>query len=152
MEELLGNYAGARAIFERWMQWEPEEKAWLLYVRFEERCEEVDRARCVFERLLSCRPCQSTFLKYSKFEEKHFNIIKARASFEKAVWNLFLIRKEAYFHCVFYKIEVLPENYLDEDFFIKFAQFEERQKEFERYIESKFDHFFFEIYFLTKKN
>lgn len=26
MEELLGNVNGARTIFERWMQWEPEEQ------------------------------------------------------------------------------------------------------------------------------
>lgn len=113
MEELLGNYAGARAVFERWMAWEPEDKSWMMYIRFEERCQELDRARAVFERYLSCRPSQESFLKFSKFEERHRNIARARAGYEKA-------------------IEVLPEESLSETFYIKFAQFEERQKEFDR--------------------
>ena len=29
MEETVGNIAGCRNVFERWMRWEPEEKAWL---------------------------------------------------------------------------------------------------------------------------
>ena len=27
MEEMLGNVAGARQVFERWMEWEPDEQA-----------------------------------------------------------------------------------------------------------------------------
>lgn len=34
------------------------------------------------------------------------------------------------------QIEVLPEFALDEQFYIKFAQFEERQKEFDRFVYS----------------
>ncbi|KFG54519.1 putative crooked neck family 1 protein isoform 2, partial [Toxoplasma gondii FOU] len=49
MEELLGNYAGARNVFERWMEWNPSDKGWMLYIHFEERCKELDRARKVFE-------------------------------------------------------------------------------------------------------
>jgi len=33
MEEMLGNVAGARQIFERWMQWEPDNNAWNSYVK-----------------------------------------------------------------------------------------------------------------------
>lgn len=85
MEELIGNYAGTRAVFERWMEWDPNDKAWMLYVRFEERCGEVERARKVFERYLTTRPSQASFLKFTKFEERHRNIVRARAGFEKAV-------------------------------------------------------------------
>lgn len=85
MEELLGNYAGTRAVFERWMEWDPDDKAWMLFVRFEERCGEIERARTVFERYLTSRPSQTSFLKFSKFEERHRNIVRARAGFEKAV-------------------------------------------------------------------
>lgn len=85
MEELLGNYAGARAIFERWMEWDPDDKAWMLYVRFEERCGELKRAQKIFERYLTTRPSQLSFLKFAKFEERHREIIRARAAFEKAV-------------------------------------------------------------------
>ena len=35
MEEMLGNVAGARQVFERWMEWEPEEQAWLSYIKIE---------------------------------------------------------------------------------------------------------------------
>lgn len=38
MEETLGNVAGARQIFERWMQWEPAEEAYMAYIKFERRC------------------------------------------------------------------------------------------------------------------
>ena len=37
MEENLGNVAGARTVFERWLKWEPEAYAWLAYVKLETR-------------------------------------------------------------------------------------------------------------------
>ena len=37
MEELLGNYQAARALFERWMSWKPLERGWLFFLKFEER-------------------------------------------------------------------------------------------------------------------
>lgn len=33
MEEMLGNVPAARAVFERWMKWEPDENGWLSYVK-----------------------------------------------------------------------------------------------------------------------
>ncbi|CAK9103311.1 unnamed protein product [Durusdinium trenchii] len=112
MEELLANYAGARTIYERWMEWEPDDNPWLQYVKFEERCGELDKARKVLERYVSCRPTQQAFLRLCKFEEKHNNAARARSGFEKSV-------------------ELLG-NELDEKFYIKFAQFEQRQREMER--------------------
>jgi len=112
MEELLGNYAGARGIYERWMEWEPDDNAWLQYVKFEERCKEVEKGRRVMERYVNVRPTQHGFLKLTKFEEKHNNVARARSGFEKGV-------------------ELLG-NELDEKFYMKFAQFEQRQKEMER--------------------
>lgn len=44
-QEMLGNSAKARAIFERWMEWEPEDNAWSAYVKFEMRQEEPANAR-----------------------------------------------------------------------------------------------------------
>ena len=32
MEEMLGNIAGCRQVFERWMEWEPEEQVSLLSI------------------------------------------------------------------------------------------------------------------------
>ena len=37
MEETLGNVGGCRAIFERWMEWEPEDQYWLTFINFELR-------------------------------------------------------------------------------------------------------------------
>ena len=37
MEEVLGKYQSARDIFSRWMTWRPEEKAWMAFLKFEER-------------------------------------------------------------------------------------------------------------------
>jgi len=45
LKELLANYAGARTIYERWMEWEPDENAWLQYVKFEERPPAATRHR-----------------------------------------------------------------------------------------------------------
>ena len=50
MEEVLGNPAGARQVFERWMNWMPEPQAWHTYINFEIRHQEADRARAIYER------------------------------------------------------------------------------------------------------
>lgn len=33
MEEMLNNVPGARQIFERWMQWEPDHHGWAAYIK-----------------------------------------------------------------------------------------------------------------------
>lgn len=55
MEEMLGNIAGCRQVFERWMEWEPEEQAWHSYINFELRYKEVEKARCIYERYILTR-------------------------------------------------------------------------------------------------
>ncbi|CAJ0962442.1 unnamed protein product [Ranitomeya imitator] len=52
MEEMLGNVAGTRQVFERWMEWQPEEQAWHSFINFELRYKEVDRARSIYERYI----------------------------------------------------------------------------------------------------
>jgi len=37
MEEMLKNYDGARTVFERWMKWNPDPKAWESYIKLEMR-------------------------------------------------------------------------------------------------------------------
>jgi len=112
MEELLGNYGGARTVYERWMSWEPDDNGWYQYIKFEDRCGELDRARLIFEKYVSVRPSTLSFGRLVKFEEKYGNTDRCRAGFEKA-------------------IEILAEE-VDQNFFIKFAAFEEREKEMER--------------------
>lgn len=52
MEEMLGNVAGCRQVFERWMEWEPDEQAWHSYINFELRYKEVDKGRSIYERYI----------------------------------------------------------------------------------------------------
>jgi crooked neck len=37
MEEMLGNVPGCRAVFERWIKWEPDHQGFQSYVNFELR-------------------------------------------------------------------------------------------------------------------
>ena len=45
-------YLGCRQVFERWMEWEPDEQAWHSYINFELRYKELDRARVIYERYI----------------------------------------------------------------------------------------------------
>ncbi|NWT17107.1 CRNL1 protein, partial [Vireo altiloquus] len=119
MEEMLGNVAGSRQVFERWMEWQPEEQAWHSYINFELRYKEVDRARSIYERyilftvLVLVHPDVKNWIKYARFEEKHSYFAHARKVYERAV-------------------EFFGEEHMDEHLYVAFAKFEENQKEFER--------------------
>lgn len=113
MEEMLGHIAGARQVFERWMEWEPEEQAWHSYINFELRYKELDRARMIYERFVLIHPEVKNWIKYARFEEKHGYINSARRVYERAV-------------------EFFGEDNMDEKLIIAFARFEEGQREHER--------------------
>lgn len=113
MEEMLGNIAGCRLVFERWMEWQPEEQAWHSYINFELRYKEVEKARATYERFVIVHPDVKNWIKYARFEEKHGYIAHGRRVFERAV-------------------EFYGEDIMDEQLFVAFAKFEEKQKEFER--------------------
>ncbi|KAM9778890.1 crooked neck-like protein 1 isoform 1-T1 [Syngnathus typhle] len=113
MEEMLGNVAGCRQAFERWMEWEPEEQAWHSFINFELRYKEVDKARSIYERFVMVHPEVKNWIKYARFEEKHGYIAHSRKVYERAV-------------------EFFGEEHVDEHLFVAFAKFEEIQKEFER--------------------
>jgi len=113
MEETVGNIPGARAIFERWMDWEPEDQYWSTYINFELRYKELERARVIFERFVMIHPDVKNWIRYATFEHRNGFINSARAIYERAV-------------------EFFGDEYLSEELFIKFAEFEERQKEHDR--------------------
>ena len=48
MEEMLGNVAGARQVFECWMEAQPEEQAWISYINLELRYKVVDWAHTIY--------------------------------------------------------------------------------------------------------
>ena len=70
MEEMLGNTDRARQVFERWMQWEPDDQAWNSYVKFEVRAGDMPRARVVHERYLGVHQTLRAFLKVAKWEAR----------------------------------------------------------------------------------
>ncbi|XP_036597353.1 crooked neck-like protein 1 [Trichosurus vulpecula] len=113
MEEMLGNVAGGRQLFERWMQWQPEEQAWHSYIKFELRYKEVDRARGIYQRFVLVHPEVKNWIKYAVFEEKHGYLAQAREVYERAV-------------------DFFGEEHMDENLYVAFAKFEENQKELER--------------------
>jgi hypothetical protein len=85
LEELLGNVAGARQVFERWMAWEPDEKAWSAYIKMEVRYNEMDRASKLYERMINCHPEPKHFVKWAKFEEERGNVGAWSPPFSSAV-------------------------------------------------------------------
>uniref|UniRef100_A0A914CPJ0 Crooked neck protein n=1 Tax=Acrobeloides nanus TaxID=290746 RepID=A0A914CPJ0_9BILA len=121
MEELIENLPGARQVFERWMEWEPSEQSWQTYINFELRYKEIDRARNIYQRFLHIHGHDyRNWIRYAKFEERHGFIGNAREVYEKAIEYFVGLNGE------------LGMDNLQEQLLIAFAQFEERQKEYER--------------------
>lgn len=113
MEEMLGNIPGTRAVFERWMSWEPDEAAWSAYVKLEKRYGEFDRARNIFERFTIVHPEPRNWIKWARFEEENGTSDLVREVFGMA-------------------IEALGDEFMDEKLFIAYAKFEAKLKEYER--------------------
>jgi crooked neck len=117
MEEMLGNVARVREVFERWMEWMPDEQGWLCYIKFELRYNEIERARGVFERFVMCHPRVGVWIRYANFEMKNGEVFKARNVYERAVE----------------KVGKLVDDVEEaEKLFVAFAEFEEWCKEVER--------------------
>ena len=66
MEETLGNVAGCRQVFERWLAWEPDEAAWSAYIKLEKRYGEIGRARSIFERFTAIHPEPRNWIKWAR--------------------------------------------------------------------------------------
>jgi crooked neck len=113
MEETLGNIDGARSVFERWMQWEPEEAAWSSYIKLEKRHGEFERCRAIFERFTVVHPEPKNWIKWAKFEEENGTSDLVRDVYGTAVTTL-------------------GDDFMDEKLFMAYAKFEARLKELER--------------------
>ncbi|XP_065345584.1 crooked neck-like protein 1 [Cloeon dipterum] len=113
MEEMVGNIAGCRQVFERWMEWEPDEQAWQTYINFELRYKEIDRARAIYERFVMVHPEVKHWIKFARFEEQHAFINSSRNVYQRAV-------------------EFFGDEDMDEKLYIAFARFEENQREHDR--------------------
>lgn len=115
MEEMVGDMPKCRAVFERWMQWAPDDNAWLSYSRFETRCGQTDRAEAIMRRYVNEYPSARAFLRFAKWSEfEAKNVALARTVFEASL------------------SELEPEESRQARVFKQFASFEERQGEYER--------------------
>ena len=114
MEEMVENHAACRAVFERWMAWEPDDRAWHAYAAFEERRGDARRARAVLERFVACHPRLPSYLKYARWEERQQQPTLARDAYERALRELGQWEFEAGEEAALYRA---------------FARFEERQRE-----------------------
>ncbi|CAA7269128.1 unnamed protein product [Cyclocybe aegerita] len=84
LSELLQDIPGTRQVFERWMQWQPEDGAWSAYVKFEERYGELDRASAVFTRWVGLTSEPKVWVKWAKFEEERGRVDRAREVLQAA--------------------------------------------------------------------
>lgn len=120
---------GARAVFERWMEWEPPEQAWLTYIKFELRYHEVDRARKIYNNFVMVHPDVTNWIRYARYIRYIF-LIKILVfndfSFRFEEQNGFIAGGRSVFERA---VEFFGDEHINENLFIAFAKFEERQKE-----------------------
>jgi crooked neck len=88
MEKILGNVAGVREVFERWMEWMPDQHAWLSYIKYELKYNEIKRLKRIFKLFVLCHPNVGAWLRYAKFEMKNGEVPRARSVYERAVENI----------------------------------------------------------------
>ena len=88
------------------MEWEPEEQAWLSYIKMELWYKEVDRARHIYERFVQIHPDIKNWIRFAQFEEQNGSLPNA--------WNVFE-RASDFF----------GEEAMDEKLYVAFAKFEE---------------------------
>lgn len=149
MEENLGNVAGARQIYERWMKWEPDFNAWMAYIKLEVRYVRLV-ARCA-RRCRCCDACTSCAHHLHSpcphcAVRRHKNIERARSIFERfrkshaevrtyVKWARFETKhgnREGARQVYARALEELGEDANSEELFINFAKFEENAREWER--------------------
>ena len=105
--------SGSSQVFERWMEWEPDEQAWLSYIKMELRYKEIDRARYIYERFIQTHPEVKNWIRYARFEEQSGFLSNSRNVFERAT-------------------EFFGEDHMDEKLYVAFARFEEGCREYDR--------------------
>ena len=114
MEEQLEQMPAARAVYERWMKWEPKDSGWMTYVNFEVRYSQWKNARSIMSRYIECHKYEKNFCKWARWEMyKATDAASARAVYTRGIAEL-------------------PEDELSEDIFLKFSKFEEKCDESDR--------------------
>jgi crooked neck len=104
-----------RQVFERWMQWHPDDTAWLAYARFELRHGNTTAATVVLQRYIADYPTTTAYIKFAKFAEfEAHDTALSRSIYEAAIRTL------------------EPEEVKTARLFAQFAALEERQGEYAR--------------------
>ncbi|KAJ3512392.1 hypothetical protein NLJ89_g3549 [Agrocybe chaxingu] len=95
LSELLQDVPSTRRVFERWMQWEPEDGAWIWvkWAKFEEERGRVDRAREVLQAASErfgedeegMEKTQAVFVAFAKMETKLKEYERARTIYKFAL-------------------------------------------------------------------
>ncbi|TLS27641.1 hypothetical protein PpBr36_05211 [Pyricularia pennisetigena] len=116
VEEMLGNIPGVRQVFERWMEWQPDEAAWSAFIKLEQRYGEYDRAREIFTRFTMVHPEPRNWIKWSKFEEEYGTSDRVREVFERAIEEL----------------SKYGDEFVEERLFIAYARYEAKLHDLDR--------------------
>ena len=116
VEEMVQDVAKCRAVFTRWMKWQPDDNAWLSFARFETRQGNTAAAEAVLRDYVNTYPSARAFARFAKWAEQEAkDVTLARTIYEAAF------------------AELEPEEVLQQArLFRQFAAFEERQGEYER--------------------
>uniref|UniRef100_A0A6G1SF92 Crooked neck-like protein 1 n=1 Tax=Aceria tosichella TaxID=561515 RepID=A0A6G1SF92_9ACAR len=112
-EQLLGEHAYCRRVFEKWMEYSPGEQGWQTYINFEERRNEIERARKIYIQFLKSDPSPENWIKFARFETRHSKPDNARQVYELA-------------------LTFFGSQYHHEQLYIAFAKFEEHHNEYDR--------------------
>ena len=121
MEEHLKNYDNARKIFDRWMEWIPDEKGWMSYIKLEMRSkgsknDKIIRSRKIYDKYIKAYKNEKSYIKYAKWEQNNGDINKTRSIYEMCIND---IKNDEGIDLSF-------------EFYKSFAEFEVKCKEYER--------------------
>ena len=121
VEERLGDVGAVRAVFTRWMSFQPDEKAWFAFISFELRHGQLEQVRRIYQQFTLAHHSSASYIRYARFEERHGEVGLARGIFELCLKELKESRKP--------QAEKAEE---EERLLLAYASFEERQREYER--------------------
>ncbi|ELP91060.1 crooked neck protein, putative [Entamoeba invadens IP1] len=83
LEETVGNYGHCEEIFEKWMTFDPNEYAWMSYIKYLIRLKEVEKARKLFVRATEKCKTETIYVEWIQFEKRFGGDERTRGVFEE---------------------------------------------------------------------
>ncbi|KAF4071009.1 hypothetical protein AMELA_G00279890 [Ameiurus melas] len=126
MEKMMGTNASCRQVFERWMEWMPEEQAWhtyinfelhnrenwIKYARFEDKQGYNEYARKVYERAVEFFGGEyideNLFVAFAKFEEKQKEFERVRVIYKRGIEDVIVSKRRFQYE---EEVKASPHNY-----------------------------------------